>query len=155
LSRLSEDELASIASSLAGELKRGKNYVTISVKRERVQEACTRVASLPGFYHLSTISGVDLGQEIEVIYHFWKGRGFVAVKTKAPKSDPHVPSLSSALPSSLFYEVEVKDLLGVQFDGNPMMGQKLMLPDVYPVGAPPPLTKEADPKKIRRMMELE
>jgi NADH:ubiquinone oxidoreductase subunit C len=152
---VSEEELSQISSALSGEFKRGKKSVTISVKREMVLEACRRISSLPGLYHLSTISGIDLGQEVEVFYHFWKGREFVSVKTKAPKSDPRLPSLAGILPSSLLYEAEVKDLLGVQFDGNPLMGQKLLLPDAYPLGAPPPLTKEADPDRIRRMMELE
>jgi NADH:ubiquinone oxidoreductase subunit C len=152
---VSDEELSQIAVACSGELKRGKKFVTISVERNMVSEACRRVTALPGFYHLSTVSGVDLGKEVEIIYHFWKGREFVAVETRAPKSDPHVPSLSSQLPSSTLYEAEVKDLLGVQFDGNPLMAGKLLLPDTYPAGAPPPLTKEADPEKIRRMMELE
>ena len=152
---MSEDELSRLASDLSGELRRRKNSVTIGVKREVVLDACQKITSLPGFYHLSTISGVDLGQEIELLYHFWKGREIVSIKTRVPKVDPHVRSLSGVLPSSLLYEAEVKDLLGVQFDGNPLMGQKLLLPDAYPADAPPPLTKDADPEKIRRAMELE
>ncbi len=89
------------------------------------------------------------------MYHFWRGKVFITVKTDVPKSRPHIPTISSVLPSSLLYEAEVKDLLGVTFDGNPLMGTRLLLPDIYPEDAPPPLTKEADPEKIRKMMELE
>jgi membrane-bound hydrogenase subunit beta len=153
--RTSETELSSVAAELSGELRRRKNSVVISVSREKVAEAIKRISSLPGLYHLSTISGVDLGQEIEVLYHFWKGRDIVTVRILVPKADPHVQSVCGLLPSSLLYEAEVKDLLGVQFDGNPLMRQKLLLPDSYPEGAPPPLTKEADPEKIRKAMELE
>lgn len=152
---MSEEELSQVASALSGELTRGKKYVAIRVNREAVHQACERVASLPGLYHLSTITGLDTGKEIELLYQFWKEKRFVVVKTRLPKSDPHLPSVSDVLPSSLLYEAEVKDLLGVQFDGNPLMGGKLLLPDAYPADEPPPLTKEADPERIRKKMGLE
>jgi membrane-bound hydrogenase subunit beta len=152
---MSEEELSRVASALSGELTRGKKYIAVKVDREAFHQACEKVAGLPGLYHLSTITGVDMGKEIELLYHFWKEKRFVVVKTRVPKSDPRLPSVSDVLPASLLYEAEVKDLLGVQFDGNPLTGQKLLLPDAYPSDEPPPLTKEADPEKIRRKMGLE
>jgi NADH:ubiquinone oxidoreductase subunit C len=152
---MSEEELSQVASSFTAEMSRGKKFIAIGVKRESVPEVCKRVAALPGLYHLTTITGVDVGQEIELLYQFWKEKRFVVVKTRVPKSDAHLPTVSNILPASVLYEAEIKDLLGVQFDGNRLMGTKLLLPDVYPADAPPPLTKEADPEKIRKMMELE
>jgi hypothetical protein len=35
------------------------------------------------------------------------------------------------------------------------LGKKLILPDVYPPDAPPPLQKGTEPHKIKKMMELE
>jgi len=109
---------------------------------------------MPDFYHLSTISGFDEGTTITVIYHFWKGKEFLSIKTSVTKQDPTIHSISDVVPAALLYEAEVKDMLGVKFEGNPFTRQKLILPDSYPAEAPPPLRKEADPEKIRRMMEL-
>ncbi|MEM3684202.1 MAG: NADH-quinone oxidoreductase subunit C [Conexivisphaerales archaeon] len=150
-----EEKLVEIAKEVSGNVSRTRKSFILKVNPEKVSDACQKVAGLNDFYHLSTITGVDIGEHITVMYHFWKGRDFITVSTDVPKSNPHLPSISSSLPSSLLYEAEVKDLLGVIFDGNPLMGTRLILPDIYPEDAPPPLTKEADPEKIRKMMELE
>ena len=68
---------------------------------------------------------------------------------------PSIPSVTGALPAATLYESEVADLFGVRFEGNPVTGRKLLLPDTYPKDAPPPMTKEANPEKIRKMMGLE
>jgi Ni,Fe-hydrogenase III component G len=148
-------DLQSLAPKLDGQVSAGKNYQIITVKPERVVEACKEVSSIPGFYHLTTITALDLGKEISIYYHFWQGRMFFVVRTNVPKGNPILPSITNDLPAAILYESEVADLFGVTFVGNPMTGRRLLLPDSYPRDAPPPLTKEADPEKIRKMMELE
>jgi Ni,Fe-hydrogenase III component G len=149
------EDLETLAPRLEGQLTSGKKYQIITVKPERVLEACKAVSSLPGLYHLSTITALDLGKEVSIYYHFWQGKRFLVVKTNVPKANPTVPSITSDLPAATLYESEVADLFGVRFAGNPMTGKRLLLPDTYPRDAPPPLTKEADPEKIRKMMGLE
>ncbi|MEM3185685.1 MAG: NADH-quinone oxidoreductase subunit C [Conexivisphaerales archaeon] len=150
-----KDKLEDIAKELSANLTKTRKSFLMQVAPEKIFDACQKVSTIDGYYHLSTITAVDTGEYISVMYHFWREKDFVTIKTDVPKSNPHLTSISSFLPSSLLYEAEVKDLLGVIFDGNPLMGTRLLLPDVYPEDAPPPLTKEADPEKIRRMMELE
>jgi NADH:ubiquinone oxidoreductase subunit C len=152
---MSDDHLSGLATSLGATLQRGKKSVVLQVSPDKVPRACSAVSSLPGLYHLSTITGVDLGEEIALHYHFWLGRTFVVVRTLVPKTSPRVNSISGSIPSATLYEAEIQDLFGVAFEGNPYLGKKLLLPDNYPVDAPPPLRKEADPEKIRRMMGLE
>jgi len=152
---LSSEELAPLASKLGGTINAGPKTTIFSVSSDRVVEACTGVSSLPGWYHLSTITGMDLGQDIAILYHFWQGKRFVQVRTQVPKSAPRLASISGNLPAGTIYEAEIQDLLGVAFEGNPFLGKKLLLPDVYPQDAPPPLRKEAEPHKIKKMMELE
>jgi membrane-bound hydrogenase subunit beta len=152
---LSSDPLQAIAVATGGTVTTSKKAVFLTVSRDKVPEACTKVAALPGYYHLSTITAVDLGEQIAVMYHFWKDRTFTTVKTVVPKSDPKVPSITPTVPAAVFYEAEVKDLMGVFFDGNPYMKGRFVLPDEYPKDAPAPLRKEADPAKIRRSLGLE
>lgn len=129
--------------------------VEVTVPPDEVLAACKSVSSMPGLYHLTTITGLDLGEEIGLLYQFWQGRRFVVVRTSVPKTNPKMQSISESLASATLYEAEIQDLLGVSFEGNPYSGKKLLLPDNYPAAAPPPLRKEADPEKIRKMMELE
>ncbi len=152
---MSSDALSELAAKLSGTITTHVKSVELNVSPDKVLEACTSVAAMPGFYHLSTITGIDLGEEIAVMYHFWQGRTFLVVRTTVPKADPRMKSISASLPSAVLYEAEIQDLLGVAFEGNPYLGRKLLLPDKYPADAPPPLRKEADPDKIRRMLELE
>jgi len=152
---LSSEELTLLASKLGGTINAGPKTTVISVPPDRVVEACKGVSSFPGWYHLSTITGIDLGQDIAILYHFWQGKRFVQVRTQIPKSAPRLASISGALSAGTLYEAEIQDLLGVAFEGNPFLGKKLLLPDAYPPDAPPPLRKEADPHKIKKMMELE
>ena len=152
---MSSDDLAALASNLGGTLAVGPKSTVLSVPPDKVTEACVGVSSLPGWNHLSTITGIDLGNEIGLLYHFWKGRRFIQVRTQVSKSAPRLKSISGALAAGTLYEAEIQDLLGVAFEGNPFLGKKLLLPDIYPPNAPPPLRKDSDPEKIRKMMELE
>ena len=152
---MSSEELTGLAVKLGGSVTTHVKTVELNVPPDKVLEACKSVSSMPGLYHLSTVTGLDLGEEIGILYQFWQGRGFVVVRTVVPKTDARLQSISGSLPSATFYEAEIQDLLGVSFEGNPYLGKRLLLPDDYPAEAPPPLRKEADPKKIRKMMGLE
>ena len=144
-----------LAAKLGGSVASHPKTVDLNVPPDKILEACKSVSSIPGLYHLSTITGLDLGEEIGLLYQFWQGRGFVVVRTSVPKTNPKIQSISGSLASATLYEAEIQDLLGVSFEGNPYAGKRLLLPDNYPAKAPPPLRKEADPEKIRKMMELE
>ncbi len=152
---MSSEELPALAARLGGSLSAGPKTTVLSVPPERVVEACKAVSGLPGWYHLSTITGMDLGQDIAVLYHFWQGKRFIQVRTQIPKSAPRLKSISGDLAAGVLYEAEIQDLLGVAFEGNPFLGKKLLLPDIYPADAPPPLRKDSDPEKIKKAMELE
>jgi Ni,Fe-hydrogenase III component G len=152
---LSIEAMQGIAAETGGTVTTSKKTVVLNVSREKVPDACAKVAAIPGYYHLSTITATDLGEQIEVLYPFWKGKTFAVVKTLVPKNDARIPSIIAAVPAAVFYEAEVKDLLGVVFEGNPYMKMRFVLPDEYPKDAPAPLRREADPAKIRKMMGLE
>ena len=152
---MSSEELAPLASRLGGTIAAGPRTTILSVPPDRVVEACIGVSSLPGWYHLSTITGMDLGQDIAILYHFWQGKRFVQVRTQVPKAAPRLRSISGDVAAGVIYEAEIQDVLGVAFEGNPFLGKRLILPDAYPPDAPPPLQKGTDPHKIKKMMELE
>ena len=153
---MASDKLQDIITRTGAQIIQDRKSTILTVGPDKVNETCQlMLAELPGLYHLSTITGVDGGTTISLFYHFWQGKEFLSVKTGVPKDNPVIPSLTNILPAALLYEAEVKDILGVEFKGNPLMGRRLLLPDSYPPEAPPPLRKEADPEKIRKMMELE
>ena len=81
---------------------------------------------------LSTITGVDLGNEIELNYHM-ACEGAVTLKNRVPREKPFTKTITDIIPGANLYEREVFDLLGVVFEGHPDL-KRLMLPDSWPQG---------------------
>jgi len=153
--RPTSEEAKAIGDKFGVAVESTPGRTVLSVDRARVKEACVAVSSLPGYYHLSTIAGADLGDGIEITYFFWRGRSFFVVRTSVPKTDPKLDSISGVLPGATLYEAEIQDLYGVIFTGSPYTGKRLLLPDKYPADAPPPFRTEADPEKVRKLMQLD
>ena len=87
-----------------------------------------------GIWHLSTISGQDKGDGLEVMYHFWFGRR-LTLRCELPYEDPHLASLCDLIPGAAFYEREVAEMIGVTMDGHPDP-RLFLLPDDWEGGAP-------------------
>jgi NADH:ubiquinone oxidoreductase subunit C len=59
------------------------------------------------------------------------------------------------IPGAILYEMEIHDMFGLTFTGNPWMDKKLLLPDNWPSDLPPPLLKNTDAAEIRKRLGLE
>lgn len=79
------------------------------------------------FYHLSTITGLDTGKELELLYHFWQRYG-VTLCVFLPYDAAQLPSLTQMIPGAAFYEREIAEMLGVTFEGLHIPGP-FLLPD--------------------------
>jgi formate hydrogenlyase subunit 5 len=100
---------------------------------------------LESFPHtiISTITGLDLGDEIELDYHLWCTEAEATIRTKVPKSRPETETITDIMPGASLYEREVFDLLGVTFLGHPDLS-RLILPEGWPKEQHP-LRKDWDP----------
>lgn len=100
--------------------------------------------------HLATISGVDLGEQFEIIYHFANDHACINLRSRVPRSNPHVPSICAIIPGAILYERELQDMFGLIIDEIPDP-RPLVLPDDWPAGNYP-LRKdwkfERPPEKI-------
>ena len=89
-----------------------------------------------GFSILCTITGLDLGENLGLIYHLARDGGVMAnVKTRVPKTAT-MQTVTPYFPGAAIYETEVEDLLGARFDGKPAMA-RYPLPDDWPQGDHP------------------
>lgn len=84
--------------------------------------------------HLSMITAQQLGEEIELLYHFWAGAG-LTLRTRLPVRDPCIPTITDLVAGATFYEREAAEMLGVVFDGHPDP-RLLFLPEGW-TGHPP------------------
>ena len=107
----------------------------ILLKPERHRDAISLLLKHVEDTELSTITGTDLGNEIELNYHMACG-GTVTLKNRVSREKPVIRTITDILPGANLYEREVFDLLGVIFDGHPNL-KRLMLPDNWPKGEYP------------------
>ncbi len=93
--------------------------------------------------HLAVISGVDTGDAIDLLYHFFiyygqgrNGEIKVTMTVALPKDDLTVDSISDIIPGAVFSEREKQEFLGLKVVGIPD-DRRLFLPDHFPEGVYP------------------
>jgi Ni,Fe-hydrogenase III component G len=86
-----------------------------------------------GVVFLSTISGVDLGESFDLIYHFSTPEQDFNLRTEVPKARPHVESICALIPGAVLYERELQDMFGIVVENIPDP-RRLILPDDWPEG---------------------
>jgi len=86
-----------------------------------------------GLWFLSTISGVDLGEQFEIVYHFGHDHGNLNIRTRIPKSDPRIESITPHIPGAILYERELQDMFGMTVEHIPDP-RPLITSDDWPAG---------------------
>ena len=87
-----------------------------------------------GFKFLVTITGLDEGDKLALVYHIGRDPGIMLnIKTSVPKSAPKVISVMDIYPNAEIYEREIVDLFGAQVEGLPS-GNRYPLTDDWPQG---------------------
>ena len=121
----------------------GRRRISILVSPDAYKDAVKYVAHDLKLEFLSCLSGVDRGDSLEVVAHL----GFstqVLIKTRIPKDNPVIDSITDVLPAANLYEREAHDLLGIVFRGHPNL-RRIFLPEDWPEGIYP-LRKEYAPE---------
>jgi len=75
-----------------------------------------------------------------VLNYFFDDNGkIIAIRINVSKKKPFVESIVDVFPNADYYEREIHDFFGVEFEGNPKLHLKLFLPDGWK--KKPPLLK--------------
>lgn len=134
-------------------LKKGE--VVVEIDQGKIKSFISHLVNNLRVGHLSTMTGLDLGQNIGIIYHFSRDKDMINVKAFVPKTQAKAFSVVEIVPGAILYEMEIHDMFGVNFEGNPWMDRTLLLPDNWPTDLPPPLLKTSKPAEIRKRLHLE
>ncbi|EQB73889.1 MAG: NADH dehydrogenase subunit C [Ferroplasma sp. Type II] len=96
-------------------------------------------------YYLSSITGVDMKDHLDVIYHIhnFDKNDYICVKIST--SDEKVPSLTKLWKAADWDEREQYDLMGIIFEGHENL-KRILLPEEW---AGHPLRKDYDLKKVQ------
>jgi NADH:ubiquinone oxidoreductase subunit C len=119
--------------------------ITAEIPRDKVIEVFSYLFNDHRFDFISTITGLDSGENLEFIYHLNNNEGImVNAKVFAPKTDAVVKSVLDIYPGAIFYEKELEGMFGVKVDGLPA-GRHYPLPEDWPQDEHP-LLKDWKPK---------
>lgn len=84
-----------------------------------------------GITFLSCLAPVDWPDRWEVVTHLYdfKHKTWVGLKTRLPKDQLNVPSVTPIWPAADWYEREGYDMYGIEFEGHPHLCRILMADD--------------------------
>jgi len=121
--------------------------LTAEIQRERrIWLTCPRSSfiELLAFIHdeldfsqLCTVTGMDTGEEFQLIYHLAHDGGIVInARVNAPHDDPTFETATDIFKGGVLYELEARNLLGLKIQGIPD-DIRYPLPDNWPEGQYP------------------
>ncbi|NKQ39659.1 MAG: hypothetical protein HF967_09400 [Methanosarcinales archaeon] len=131
-----------ITQTRIGIKKVGKNEhklkrLWIHISNKKIKNAINFLLKFQENLHISTISGRDVGNEIEIIYFITIQYGLVkkdiviALVTRVSKDNPKIQTITDIIPGAILYEKEVREMLGVTIE-NLNDDAKFVLPDDFP-----------------------
>jgi NADH-quinone oxidoreductase subunit C len=131
--------LERVAPTLAESLTVGTDgEYRLPVSADQLLEVIAALAEGGVLQHLTTLTGLDDGSTMQVLYHLWLGAG-LTLYVACDRQHPALPTVSTLLPVALWYEREVHDLFGIDFVGHPDLSP-LLLPEDWE--GPPPMRME-------------
>jgi len=109
--------------------------VSVEIKADDLKEGISILleACKPRFI---TLSAVDNGLDVELMYHFSVDSIVVTLRTSIPKETSQVETMTDIVPAAEFIEREVSELFGISFEGHPRT-TNLVLPDDWPAEEKP------------------
>lgn len=130
-------------------VQRKKRIFTKPIAKNEFEQIIKYVHDEMGFTTAHHVIGVDDGSDLGFVYVLSNEDGIIlALKEKAPKSNPVINSMSELFPSLLLHERELVDLFGAIVENLPD-GPSYPLPDGWPKGNYP-MRKEWNPKYFNK-----
>ncbi len=113
------------------------DFLGLEIERTNLVAACRFLRDQLGFDLLSCISGVDMLDHLETVYHMRSTtRGqLLQIKVRLDHEKPEVDSVVSVWPTANWLERETYDLFGIKFEGHPDLRRMLLDDDFegYPL----------------------
>ncbi len=131
-SRAMRDRLFAEFGEAIGELDETGKGPFIAVEVGRIVEVCRfgRDTEELEFDYLSSLSAIDTGDDLGVVYHLFsmQHKHTLVLKVFVPREKPQVPTVQGVWPGANWMEREAWDLMGITFKGHPDL-RRLLLPE--------------------------
>lgn len=139
----------------SGTLKTEFIHVWFRVEARFLKETVQHLFTFEQFPHFAVTSGYDLGDIIELVYHFSlfhgeRGREIsVNMTVSLPKDNPVIDTITDLIPGALISEQEKQEMLGVKIRGIPKDARVFVAADI-PQGVFPWRRDETGPDRLVR-----
>jgi len=124
---------------------------TFWVDRAAWVEAARYLSVEHGYNFLSDLTAVDYLDrdprfDLSAILLSWQGKSDLRLKTLIPEADPRADTLTGVWAGANWYEREIFDMFGIEFDNHPALMRLLLPPDYvgHPLRKDYPVTGPAD-----------
>lgn len=138
-----------------GTLKIEFVHVWFRIETGLLKEAVKHLFAFEPYPHFAVTSGYDLGDTIELVYHFSlfygeRGREIsLNMTVTLPKDNPVIDTITDLIPGALISEQEKQEMLGVQIRGIPKDARVFVADDI-PEGVFPWRRDKTGPDKLVR-----
>ena len=139
--------------------KVARKTLWIELPKDKIRDAMQFFKDTAEQYpHFSIISCTDLGEYVELNYHFTLGYGghleefVITFKIKLPKNDLKIDSIADIFPATIYSEREIQEMMGVKVENIPD-GRHMFLTKDFPSGIYPWRRDEAGVKETNKLYE--
>jgi len=130
-------------------------HIWMTLNNQVFKDAIKHLISLHPSPHFAVASGYDLGETIELVYHFSlyygeKGKEIsLNITVPLPKTNPVIETITDLIPGALISEQEKQEMLGVVVKGIPK-NTRVFVSDDFPIGMYPWRRDETGPTPLAR-----
>ena len=127
-----ETKIRSLFPHVSLEKQEGPGDSSFLVAPENLRALCLHLRDEEElrFDYLTCLSGVDEGETLATVYHIHSlalGH-FLTLRTRVPRENPEIDTVSDIWPAANWFEREAWDLFGIVYLGHPDP-RRIMLPD--------------------------
>ena len=146
---------ARIDKHVSGSKKTEFVHIWMRVDRSVFKDAVEHLMTMDRHAHFAVSSGYDLGDTIEIVYHFSIYHGergnvlSVNMTIELPKTDPTIETITDLIPGALISEQEKQEMLGIKVVGIPK-DKRVFISDDFPEGVYPWRRDKTGPEKMVR-----
>lgn len=141
--KMTMDEIAGeLARDFAGALDdvrvQEPDTVVARVARDKLKDVAGRLKAHPelAYETLNWIAGVDLGAQLESVYHVysWRTNTWIELHVAVPRAKAEVDTVTDVWPAADWHERESWDMVGIRYLGHPDL-RRILLKDDF-IGHP-------------------
>ncbi len=126
----------------SGTKKEEMFHIWLEIDKGIIRDFVKHLIKLEKYPHLAVVSGYDIKNSINLVYHFsiYFGKRekeiSLNVTVELPKSKPEIDTITDLIPGALITEQEKQEMLGVKIKGIPK-NERVFISDDFPDGMYP------------------